>query len=47
MGFLYMQVELCTKKLDRAEKLIGGLGGERARLVFEDSRRLLFVATNK
>ncbi|XP_047008198.1 dynein axonemal heavy chain 7-like [Ictalurus punctatus] len=25
------QVELCSKKLERAEKLIGGLGGERTR----------------
>eukprot|EP00803_Ostreobium_quekettii_P003694 evm.model.scf_198.7 EVM.evm.TU.scf_198.7 scf_198:70733-88803(+) len=25
------EVELCTQKLDRAEKLIGGLGGEKAR----------------
>lgn len=28
---LERQVDLCTKKLDRAKKLIGGLGGERAR----------------
>ena len=25
------QVDLCGKKLDRAEKLIGGLGGEKTR----------------
>jgi len=25
------QVDLCEKKLDRAEKLIGGLGGEKDR----------------
>lgn len=25
------QVELCSRKLDRAEKLIGGLGGEKSR----------------
>lgn len=25
------QVDLCSKKLDRAEKLLGGLGGERSR----------------
>ena len=25
------QVDLCAKKLDRAEKLIGGLGGEKDR----------------
>jgi dynein heavy chain len=25
------EVDLCTVKLERAEKLIGGLGGERAR----------------
>ncbi|KXJ28065.1 dynein heavy chain 7, axonemal [Exaiptasia diaphana] len=28
---LEKQVDLCTKKLDRAEKLIGGLGGEKTR----------------
>eukprot|EP00951_Prasinocladus_malaysianus_P022904 scaffold193263_cov38-Prasinocladus_malaysianus.AAC.1 len=28
---LEAEVELCTQKLDRAEKLIGGLGGEKAR----------------
>ena len=27
------QVDLCSKKLDRAEQLIGGLGGEKDRLV--------------
>lgn len=27
------QVDLCTKKLDRAEQLIGGLGGEKDRSV--------------
>ena len=27
------QVELCTKKLERAEQLIGGLGGEKSRSV--------------
>ena len=27
----YLQVELCTKKLDRAAQLLGGLGGERDR----------------
>jgi hypothetical protein len=26
-----MQVDLCAKKLDRAKKLIGGLGGEKDR----------------
>lgn len=25
------QVDLCSKKLDRAEQLIGGLGGEKTR----------------
>ncbi len=25
------EVDLCTKKLDRAEQLIGGLGGEKDR----------------
>jgi dynein heavy chain, axonemal len=28
---LEAEVELCTVKLDRASKLIGGLGGEKAR----------------
>ncbi|XP_060934159.1 dynein axonemal heavy chain 12-like [Limanda limanda] len=28
---LEMQVDLCAKKLERAEKLIGGLGGEKTR----------------
>lgn len=28
---LEFQVDVCSKKLDRAEKLIGGLGGERER----------------
>lgn len=28
------QVELCAKKLERASKLIGGLGGEKNRSVF-------------
>ena len=26
------QVDICAKKLDRAQKLIGGLGGEKERL---------------
>lgn len=30
---LEYQVDLCAKKLDRAEKLIGGLGGEKTRSV--------------
>lgn len=30
---LEFQVDLCAKKLDRAEKLIGGLGGEKTRSV--------------
>ena len=30
---LEQQVDLCAKKLDRAEKLIGGLGGEKDRSV--------------
>lgn len=25
------QIEICSQKLDRAEKLIGGLGGEKSR----------------
>lgn len=33
-SFLF-QVDLCTKKLDRAEKLIGGLGGEKTRYVLQ------------
>ena len=28
---LEAEVDLCSKKLDRAEKLIGGLGGEQSR----------------
>ena len=28
---LEANIDLCTKKLDRAEKLIGGLGGEKDR----------------
>ena len=28
---LEQNIELCSKKLDRAEKLIGGLGGEKTR----------------
>jgi dynein heavy chain len=35
------QVDLCTKKLDRAEQLIGGLGGERAR--WSESAKLLGI----
>jgi len=31
---LEAEVELCTQKLDRAEKLIGGLGGEKVRHVY-------------
>ena len=29
------QVELCAKKLERASKLIGGLGGEKSRSDFD------------
>lgn len=36
---LEQEVDLCTKKLERAEKLIGGLGGKRTRWI--DSERLL------
>ncbi|XP_022244308.1 dynein heavy chain 7, axonemal-like [Limulus polyphemus] len=35
---LEVQVDLCAKKLDRAQKLIGGLGGERDRWSFEAER---------
>lgn len=28
---LEFQVDMCAKKLERAEKLIGGLGGEKTR----------------
>ena len=35
------QVELCTKKLDRAEQLIGGLGGEKDR--WENAARELGI----
>ena len=31
-------IDLCSKKLDRAEKLIGGLGGEKDRWTNEASR---------
>lgn len=31
MCFYILQVDLCAKKLERAEKLIGGLGGEKTR----------------
>lgn len=30
---LEFQVDMCAKKLERAEKLIGGLGGEKTRSV--------------
>ena len=30
---LEFNVDLCAKKLERAQKLIGGLGGEKDRLV--------------
>ena len=33
---LEQQVDLCAKKLDRAQKLIGGLGGEKERSVVLD-----------
>ena len=26
-------IEMCSKKLDRAEKLIGGLGGEKVQII--------------
>ncbi|XP_012271492.1 dynein heavy chain 3, axonemal [Orussus abietinus] len=29
------QIDLCTKKLDRAEKLLGGLGGEKTRWSYQ------------
>lgn len=29
---LEFEVDLCARRLDRAEKLIGGLGGEKTRL---------------
>jgi len=28
---IFVKVDLCSKKLDRAQKLIGGLGGEKTR----------------
>ena len=34
------QVDLCTKKLDRAEQLIGGLGGEKDRWVLESDKEI-------
>lgn len=30
-GWFGLQVDLCSKKLERAEQLIGGLGGEKTR----------------
>lgn len=30
-ALLEFQVDLCARKLERAEKLIGGLGGEKTR----------------
>ncbi|TPX33936.1 hypothetical protein SeMB42_g07413 [Synchytrium endobioticum] len=42
---LERQVDLCAKKLDRAEKLIGGLGGEKDRWS-EAARSLQTVYTN-
>lgn len=38
---LEFQVDLCAKKLDRAEKLIGGLGGEKTRSVSERQTHFL------
>ena len=38
---LEFQVDLCARKLERAEKLIGGLGGEKTRW-----RRLLHVTSS-
>lgn len=38
---LEFQVDMCAKKLDRAEKLIGGLGGEKTRSV--QGRKIRFV----
>ena len=40
------QVDLCTKKLDRAEQLIGGLGGEKDRWVASAGNPLDFTAVN-
>lgn len=34
---LEFQVDQCSKKLDRAEKLIGGLGGEKDRWIYCNS----------
>lgn len=31
INFFYSEVDLCSKKLQRAEQLIGGLGGEKSR----------------
>ena len=31
---LEIQVDLCAKKLERAQKLIGGLGGEKDRCIY-------------
>ena len=41
------QVDLCTKKLDRAEQLIGGLGGEKDRSVLIGSEDTHLMCTSK
>jgi hypothetical protein len=48
---LEADIEMCSIKLDRAEKLIGGLGGEKARweeaaLELAKAQVCVFVASN-
>lgn len=42
---LEYQVDLCARKLDRAEKLIGGLGGEKTR--FESKTYLVDICAKR
>lgn len=42
---LEYQVDLCARKLDRAEKLIGGLGGEKTR--FEPKTYLVDICAKR
>uniref|UniRef100_A0A8B9VSH1 Dynein axonemal heavy chain 12 n=1 Tax=Anas zonorhyncha TaxID=75864 RepID=A0A8B9VSH1_9AVES len=43
---LEFQVDLCAKKLERAEKLIGGLGGEKSRESIENMKKQQYVYDN-
>lgn len=42
---LEYQVDLCARKLERAEKLIGGLGGEKTR--FETTESLVDICAKR